>query len=113
MGLASMVGRRAFKLGSLSPMARLQIVMRAPSVLKLSLALFKDPRVPASSKVLLGGAVVLILSPIDLPNWVPMLGQAADIFFLINVLDKFITTAPRAIVQEHIARLGLQGKISL
>ena len=107
------LGRRPLNLRSLTAVDRIQLLLRLPSIVRLSYYLFRDPRVPVINKAITAAAIVFIISPIDVPNWVPFLGQAADIFFTVNVLELFIRFAPRQVAQEHIAALGLQGKIKL
>ncbi len=86
-------------------------LMRLPNLVRLSLRLLQDPRVPIGNKVAGVGAIVLVLSPIDIPGWVPVLGQALDAFLILTILERFIHAAPRAVVEEHIAALGLTGKV--
>jgi uncharacterized membrane protein YkvA (DUF1232 family) len=111
--MARFIGRRVLNLRSLSTLGRLQLVMRFPAVARLSYRLFLDPRVSTRSKVATLSVVGLVLSPIDLPGWVPVLGQAADALVIVNVLDVFIKAAPRHVVQEHIRALGLQDKLKV
>jgi uncharacterized membrane protein YkvA (DUF1232 family) len=111
--MARFLGRRILNLRSLSVLGRMQLVLRFPSVARLSYRLFLDPRVSMKSKTATLGVIALVLSPIDLPGWVPVLGQAADALVIVNVLDVFIKAAPRHVVQEHIRDLGLQGKFSV
>lgn len=111
--LGSMVGRRVLNLRALSPINRVQLVLRLPSVTRLSVRLLRDPRVPLPAKAATLGAIALVLSPLDLPGWVPVVGQAADALVIVNVLDIFIKSAPRHVVQEHIVELGLQNKLKV
>lgn len=111
--MARFIGRRVLNLGKLSTLGRLQLVMRFPSVARLSYRLFLDPRVSTKSKAATASVIALVLSPIDLPGWVPVLGQAADALVIVNVLDVFIKAAPRHVVEEHIRALGLQNKLKV
>ena len=108
------MGRRAagrvMNLSALSSMERIQLLWRLPSVTRLSLNLMRDPRVPLRNKLTALAVVAFVLSPYDIPRWVPVLGQAAGAMVLVNVLDVFIKSAPREVVREHIVRLGLDGK---
>ncbi len=54
-----------------------------------------------------------MLSPLNLPGWVPVVGQAADLLVIATVLDVFIRSAPRAVVQEHVAALGLRNRFTV
>ncbi len=110
--VGNLVGRR-LNLGNLSPINRVQLVLRLPSILRLSYRLMLDARVPLLPKVLAIAAILFVLSPLDVPAWIPVIGQAGDILVTVNILDFFIKTAPRYVVQEHIVNLGLQGKFSI
>jgi len=73
----------------------------------------RDPRVPRPAKVATLGAIGLVLSPVNLPGWVPIVGQAADLLGIATVLDVFIRTAPRMVVREHVAALGLRNRFTV
>jgi uncharacterized membrane protein YkvA (DUF1232 family) len=104
---------RAFNLRALSPLERMQLVLRLPSVVRLSYHLFLDDRVPLEAKAVTLGAIGLVLSPIDVPGWVPVLGQLGDALVIVNVLDAFIMAAPRHVVREHIRELGLEDRLQV
>jgi len=110
---SSLLSKRVLNLSFLSPIQRLQLVLRLPSLSRLSLRLLRDERVPIGMKAAALGAVALIVSPLDLPGWVPVIGQAADVFVIVNVLDVFIKAAPREVVREHIRDLGLEKKFAV
>ncbi len=100
--------RRAF-----SPFYRARLAWRLPTLTRLALRLVRDPRVPRSAKVATLGAIGLVLSPVNLPGWVPVVGQAADLLVIAIVLDVFIRTAPRMVVREHVAALGLRPRFTV
>ena len=102
---------RAFNLRVLSPLERIQLVLRLPSVVRLSYHLFRDDRVPLRAKAVTLGVIGLVLSPIDVPGWVPVIGQVGDALVIVNVLDAFILAAPRHVVREHIRQLRLEGRL--
>ena len=58
---------------------------------KLAYCLLRDPRVPAAPKAAVLGALALIISPIDFPAWVPVLGE-------LDMLDGAEGTCPYEIV---------------
>ncbi|MCA1725560.1 MAG: hypothetical protein LC748_15180, partial [Thermomicrobia bacterium] len=80
-----------------------------PHLARLSFRLLLDPRVPTRLKALTVAAIALIISPLDLPNWIPVLGQGFDVVVIVTVLDRFIGAVPAAIVREHEAALGMTG----
>ena len=102
---------RAFNLRALSPLERIQLLVRLPSVVRLAYRLFLDDRVPLRAKAVTLGVIGLVLSPIDVPGWVPVIGQLGDALVIVNVLDAFIMAAPPHVVREHIRELGLEGRL--
>jgi uncharacterized membrane protein YkvA (DUF1232 family) len=92
---------------------RLKALIRAPSVARLVWTLFQDPRVPAWQKGTVLSALAIVVSPLDVVELVPVLGELGDIVFALFILDAFIKFAPAAVVNEHIMRLRLQKRIPL
>lgn len=86
---------------------RLRILARLPGYLALSWRLFRDPRVPQQSKALAVAAIVLILSPLDILDWIPGIGGASEVALLALVLRSFIMAAPEEVREEHAAALGV------
>ena len=84
-------------------------LLRLPRLVQLSLRLLPDPRVPTHLKAMTVGAIALVVSPLDLPNWIPVLGQGFDIIMIAAILDRFIHSAPADVVREHEAMLGTRG----
>ncbi|GIX06710.1 MAG: hypothetical protein KatS3mg115_1113 [Candidatus Poribacteria bacterium] len=96
----------------------MRLIYHLPSILRLFVRLWKDPRVPVYRKAipvlsgLLGLAVGLayLAMPLDaLPDFLPLpLINRADDFFLLVILMTlpgiwlFIKFAPRSVVAEHI-----------
>lgn len=111
--VGTLLRQRVLNLRALKPLERLYIIMRLPSIARLSYRLFLDRRVSFKAKATTLGVIGLVLSPLDLPGWVPVIGQASDAFVIVNVLDLFIKAAPRHVVQQHIRELGLEGKFSV
>jgi uncharacterized membrane protein YkvA (DUF1232 family) len=99
--------------GKISKPGKFQAVLRLPSLLLLGYALFRDERVPIWMRAVTVALVGLILSPLDLPGDIPVVGQFWDFTLAVVVLDAFVALAPAAVVNEHISRLGLQNKIPL
>jgi uncharacterized membrane protein YkvA (DUF1232 family) len=58
--------------------------------------------VPVGSKVLLGGALLWLLSPIDLvPEFIPVLGPLDDVIVVGLVLRHLVRRAGPTVVQDH------------
>ncbi len=64
--------------------------------------LLRDPRVPPSRKLLLGGTVVYLVSPIDLiPEMLPIGGWADDTILIAFALGQLVTSVPDEVIEEH------------
>jgi uncharacterized membrane protein YkvA (DUF1232 family) len=73
-----------------------------PNLVKLVAGLLRDPRVPRRSKIALGLAAAYVASPIDLiPEFVPVIGWADDVIFMLLAIDSLIERAGPEIVEEH------------
>ena len=82
--------------------AAAQLARAIPDLVALTRRLLGDPRVPLGSKVLLGGALVWLLSPIDLvPEFIPVLGPLDDVIVVGLVLRHLVRRAGPEVVQEH------------
>ena len=69
---------------------------------RLALRLARDSRVPMTAKLVLGGTLLYLISPIDaVPDWLPIAGQVDDIAILLAGLNMFIKACPRRLVDEH------------
>ena len=94
------------------------ILSRAKTVLvdvprhgKLAYCLLRDERVPAAPKAVLLAALGVIVSPLDFPAWVPVLGELDMLALGILAVETFIEACPEAIRREHEA--ALQAKQSV
>ena len=82
--------------------AAAQLARAIPDLVALTRGLLGDPRVPVSSKVLLGGALVWLLSPIDLvPEFIPVLGPLDDVIVVGLVVRHLVRRAGPEVVQDH------------
>lgn len=83
-------------------LAAAQLARAIPDMAALCRGLVRDPRVPVGSKLLVGGALVWVLSPIDLvPEFIPLLGPLDDVIVVGLVLRHLIKRAGVEVVQEH------------
>jgi len=77
-------------------------VLMLPNLVKLVGRLLKDPRVPRRSKVALGLAAAYVASPIDLvPEFIPVIGWADDVLFMLFAIDSLIERSGPEVVAEH------------
>lgn len=73
-----------------------------PNLVKLLARLVKDPRVPRRSKLLLGGLLIYLASPIDLlPDAIPVVGMADDVLLAAYAVNHLIARAGEEVVLEH------------
>lgn len=87
---------------------KVQALVRLPSLLRLTIALLRDERIPLWQRGGVLALIGLILSPIDAIGDIPVIGQVWDFTLAVVVLDAFINMAPSDVVHEHVLRLGLE-----
>ena len=68
---------------------------------KLAYCLLRDPRVPAAPKAAVLGALALIVSPIDFPAWVPVVGELDMLALSVLAVKTFIEACPADVRREH------------
>src|SRR5260370_18264658 len=71
-----------------------EVLIEVPRHGKLAYCLLRDPRVPAAPKAAVLGALALIVSPIDLPAWVPVLGELDMLALSVLAGKPFIDACP-------------------
>jgi uncharacterized membrane protein YkvA (DUF1232 family) len=77
-------------------------LMLIPNFLKLLVRLFKDSRVPAAEKAMVAGAVVYVVSPLDvLPDLIPFIGQVDDIYLVSLTLLRLLSRSGDDVIREH------------
>lgn len=80
----------------------LELALLLPQFVLLLKRLLTDPRVPKRSKLILGGTVLYLVSPIDvIPDFVPGLGQLDDIVVALLALHSLLNRVDEDIVLEH------------
>jgi uncharacterized membrane protein YkvA (DUF1232 family) len=78
-----------------------ELLVDVPRHGKLAYCLLRDERVPAAPKAVLLGALVLIVSPIDLPAWVPLVGELDMLALGILAISTFVEACPEGVRREH------------
>jgi uncharacterized membrane protein YkvA (DUF1232 family) len=96
--------------GRIAP-ARIQALIRLPVLLRLAYPLLRDERVPLYLRASTLGLVAFILSPVDIPFDIPIIGQFWGVTMVVLVLEWFIKLAPAHVVNEHIDALGLEKRV--
>jgi uncharacterized membrane protein YkvA (DUF1232 family) len=82
-----------------------EILIDVPRHGKLAYCLLRDDRVPAAPKAILLGALGLIVSPIDFPAWIPVLGEFDMLALGILAVETFIAACPEDVRREHEAAI--------
>ena len=78
------------------------VVMLIPNFLKLLGRLFRDPRVPTTEKALLVGAIIYVISPLDLiPDFIPFIGEVDDLYLVALVLLRLLARTDDDVLREH------------
>jgi uncharacterized membrane protein YkvA (DUF1232 family) len=73
-----------------------------PDCLVLFRGLVRDPRLPASRKLLLVALIAYLAMPFDLvPDFIPVAGQLDDAILVVLVLRALVRAGGPALVREH------------
>lgn len=101
-----------FGIQLLNPLHIFRLIWHLPDFIKLFYRLFIDFRVPLYLKLFLTGALLYIISPVDLiPELLlPIIGGFDDIIVLILALKLFVSWSPREVVLEHVTRIDQEKK---
>lgn len=89
----------------------MQVLVELPRHGKLAYCLLRDDRVPRAPKVVLLAALGVIVSPIDFPAWIPVLGELDVLALGILAVQTFIEACPEEIRREHEAALAAKESI--
>jgi len=77
-----------------------QVLIDVPRHGKLAYCLLRDERVPAAPKAALLAALGLIVSPIDFPAWIPVLGELDMLALGILAVETFVAACPEDVRKE-------------
>ena len=84
-----------------------EMIMLIPNYLKMLYRLMLDKRVSKKEKALLGLVIAYVLNPFDfLPDLIPFLGQADDLFLLALVLNNLLSSVDQTILEEYWSGRG-------
>src|SRR5579863_2443364 len=78
-----------------------EILVDMPRHGKLAYCLLRDERVPAAPKAVLLAVLGLIVSPIDLPAWIPVVGELDMLALGLLAVETFIEACPADVRREH------------
>jgi uncharacterized membrane protein YkvA (DUF1232 family) len=82
-----------------------ELLVDVPRHGKLAYCLLRDERIPRAPKAMLLGALGVIVSPIDFPAWLPVVGELDMLALGILAVETFIEACPEEIRREHEAAL--------
>lgn len=91
--------------------AALSLAQSAPKQLTLFRLLLTDPRVPVAAKAVLVGALVFAVSPLNLPQYIPIVGALDDIGIVLLAGNFFLKQVPAHVLAEHRHQAGLQDEL--
>jgi len=78
-----------------------ELLVDVPRHGKLAYCLLRDERVPSAPKAVLLAALGVIVSPLDIPAWIPVLGEFDMLALGILAVETFIEACPEDLRQEH------------
>jgi len=78
--------------------------------LRLALALVREPRIPLLVRAVPPALVLYLAMPLDvIPDFIPVIGHLDDVLVLLLGVAVLLRFTPRAVLEEHIARLEAEG----
>lgn len=78
------------------------LLLFIPNMLVLCARLMMDGRVPAQERLLVAGAIVYAVVPLDLiPDMLPFVGQIDDAYLVSMTLLRLMTVTDARVVREH------------
>jgi uncharacterized membrane protein YkvA (DUF1232 family) len=89
----------------------MELLVEVPKHGKLAYCLLRDERVPRAPKAVLLAALGLIVSPIDIPAWIPVMGELDMLALGVLAVKTFIDACPEDIRREHQAALAARDSI--
>jgi uncharacterized membrane protein YkvA (DUF1232 family) len=82
------------------------IIGEVPMHAKLAYCLVRDERVPVAPKAAVLGALGLIVSPIDFPAWIPVIGELDMLALGILAVKTFVDACPDEVVADNRAAIN-------
>ena len=82
------------------------LLFEVPRYGKLAYCLLRDERVPKAPRVALLTSLGIVVSPIDLPAWIPVVGEFDMLALGVLAVRVFVEACPEELVREHEAALA-------
>ena len=77
-------------------------LMFLPNLAAMLARLIKDTRVPTAEKALFVGAIIYVISPLDLiPDVLPFIGQVDDIYVVALTLLRLLNKTDPTVLRQH------------
>ncbi len=67
----------------------------------MAYCLLRDERVPRGPKLAVGAALGFVVSPLDLPGWIPVIGDLDILALAVLAVRVFVESCPEELVEEH------------
>ena len=84
-----------------------QLAQNAPKQIALYRLLVTDPRVPVTAKAVLVGALVFAVSPLNIPQYIPVIGALDDLGIVLFASSFFMRQVPADVLAELRHKVGL------
>src|SRR5947208_16461994 len=78
-----------------------RVLLDVPRYGKLAYCLLRDERVPKAPKAVLLASLGVIVSPVDLPAWIPIVGEFDVLALGVLAVRVFVESCPEELVREH------------
>ncbi len=78
-----------------------KLLFEVPRTGKLAYCLMRDDRVPVGPKLAVGTALLLVASPLDVPAWVPVIGDMDVLALGILTVKVFVDACPEQVVEDQ------------
>lgn len=79
-----------------------RVMADSANIVRLSVGLARDPRVPVRNKLIFAGVAGYFLLPNDIvPDWLPGLGRLDDVIMLCVGLDAMLNHVPESVLSEY------------
>lgn len=83
------------------------LLQQGPKQVALFQRLLRDARVPAFAKAVLVGAAIFAVSPLNVPQYIPVIGPLDDIGIALFAINFFLKQVPQTVLAEHRQAVGL------
>ena len=93
--------------------ALVERILRLPlrDKLRLALGLMREPRIPLVLRLVPPALVLYLATPIDvIPDFIPVIGHLDDALILLLGVAVLLRFTPRAVLEEHVARLEAEAQ---